>query len=143
MHLSRRTVFEAEPHLAPCFLFLALVGALALGPDAHAQGNGRPTPRLGYAYPAGGQQGTTVTVYLGGHDFELNDLRIEFNSPYFRAIPGSIKRHDLGEKLSAVSFLLAVDEEVPSGVYSLFLTGNDGILTAMVGGLKVSLRQNL
>ncbi|MBK9527096.1 MAG: matrixin family metalloprotease [Acidobacteria bacterium] len=83
------------------------------------------------------------TVYLGGRDFELNDLRIEFNSPYFRAIPGSIKRHDLGEKLSAVSFLLAVDEEVPSGVYSLFLTGNDGILAAMVGGLKVPVRPNL
>lgn len=83
------------------------------------------------------------TVYLGGRDFELKDLRIEFNSPYFRAIPGSVKRHDLGEKLSAVSFLLAVDEEVPSGVYSLFLTGNEGILAALVGGLKVPVRPNL
>ena len=68
MHLNRRTVFEAETHLAPWFLFLALVGALSLGPDTHAQGNGRPTPRLGYTYPAGGRQGTTVTVYLGGQN---------------------------------------------------------------------------
>ncbi len=83
------------------------------------------------------------TVYLGGRDFELKDLRIEFNSPYFRAIPGSIKRYDFGEKLTAVSFLLSVDEEVPSGVYSLFLTGEEGILAAMVGGLKVPVRPNL
>ena len=82
------------------------------------------------------------TVYLGGRDFELKDLRIEFNSPYFRAIPGSVKRYDVGDKLTAVSFLLAVDLEVPSGVYSLFLTGEDGILAAMVGGLKVPVRQN-
>ncbi len=82
------------------------------------------------------------TVFLGGRDFELKDLRIEFNSPYFRAIPGSIKRHDFGENLSAVSFLLSVDEEVPSGVYSLFLTGNEGILAAMVGGLKVPVRRS-
>ncbi len=68
MHLSRRIVFEAETHLAPWFLFLAFAGALAFGPDALAQGNGRPTPRLGYVYPAGGQQGTTVTVYLGGQN---------------------------------------------------------------------------
>jgi len=83
------------------------------------------------------------TVYLGGRDFEMKDLRIEFNSPYFRAIPGSIKRYDFGEKLTAVSFLLSVDDEVPSGVYSLFLTGEDGILAAMVGALKVPVRQNL
>ena len=68
MHLSRRIVFEAETHLAPWFLFLALAGALAFRPDAHAQGNGRPTPRLGYVYPAGGQVGTTVTVHLGGQN---------------------------------------------------------------------------
>ena len=83
------------------------------------------------------------TVYLGGRDFDLKDLRIEFNSPYFRAVPGSIKRYDFGEKLTAVSFLLSVDDEVPTGVYSLFLTGEDGILAAMVGGLKVPVRSNL
>lgn len=83
------------------------------------------------------------TVFLGGRDFDLKDLRIEFNSPFFRAIPGSIKRYDMGEKLTAVSFLLSVDEDVPTGVYSLFLTGNDGILAAMVGGLKVPVKQSL
>jgi hypothetical protein len=35
---------------------------------ARAQTNQRPSPRLGYVYPAGGQQGTTFTVSVGGQN---------------------------------------------------------------------------
>jgi hypothetical protein len=41
---------------------LVLVACLALAGPAHAQNR----PYVGYAYPAGGQQGTTVQVKLGG-----------------------------------------------------------------------------
>ncbi|MBI4625369.1 MAG: PPC domain-containing protein, partial [Verrucomicrobia bacterium] len=48
---------------------LALVAALAFTPSATAQATGqRATSRIGYAYPAGGQQGTTTTVALGGQN---------------------------------------------------------------------------
>lgn len=76
-------------------------------------------------------------IYIGGKQLDRGNLRIEFNSPYFRAVPGSVKRHDFGEDLSAVSFVLSVEPNVPRGVYSLFLTGEDGILAALVGGLRV------
>ena len=68
MHLSRRTVFEVTTHLAPWLLFLALAAALTFAPDARAQNNQRTSPRIGYAYPAGGQQGTTVILSLGGQN---------------------------------------------------------------------------
>lgn len=76
-------------------------------------------------------------IYLGGTQLDRGNLRIEFNSPYFRAVPGTVKRHDFGSDLSAVSFVLSVEPNVPRGVYSLFLTGDDGILAALVGGLRV------
>lgn len=78
------------------------------------------------------------TVYLGGKDLELGDLRIEFNSPYFRSIPGSVKKYDVGNDVSAVSFILTVDANVPQGVYSIFITSDTGIVGALIGGLRVS-----
>ncbi len=41
---------------------------LATLTSAFGQANQRPSPRLGYVYPAGGQQGTTVTVSVGGQN---------------------------------------------------------------------------
>ena len=41
---------------------LGLAGLLATGSAAQ----GQPRPYIGYVYPAGGQQGTTVKVKLGG-----------------------------------------------------------------------------
>lgn len=82
--------------------------------------------------------GREYVVYLGGKDLDMQRLQVEFNSPFFRAIPGSIKKYDFGDDLSAVSFVLAVDPNVQPGVYSLFVTDNAGILAALIGGLKVN-----
>src|SRR5208283_3965581 len=41
---------------------LGLAGALAMASAAQAQ----PRPYIGYVYPAGGQQGTTFQIRLGG-----------------------------------------------------------------------------
>ena len=43
-------------------LILGVVGAISLAPGAWAQRN----PHIGFVYPAGGQQGTTFQVRLGG-----------------------------------------------------------------------------
>lgn len=48
---------------------LGLVFSLAVAPVLHGQ---QPAPRIGYAYPAGGQQGTTFQVVIGGQ--RLNGL---------------------------------------------------------------------
>lgn len=69
MHASP---FRGFPSLPP----LAHVGLLVLfliaGTDAPAQrtgGGARPPPHIGYVYPAGTRQGTTVAVTLGGQNF--------------------------------------------------------------------------
>ena len=45
-----------------CLPILGLAGLLAMAPAAR----GQATPYIGFVYPAGGQQGTTVQVRLGG-----------------------------------------------------------------------------
>ena len=48
--------------MAPLLLAFAAASSLAQG---QAQ---RPPPHIGYVYPAGGQQGTTFTVFVGGQN---------------------------------------------------------------------------
>jgi hypothetical protein len=50
--------------------FLALAALLAAAPCAQAQQAQQFTPRVGYVYPAGGQQGTTFQVMLGGQNLD-------------------------------------------------------------------------
>jgi hypothetical protein len=45
---------------------LALAGVLAAAPAAHAQ----TRPYIGFVYPAGGQQGTTFSIMLGGQGMD-------------------------------------------------------------------------
>ncbi|MCX6955009.1 MAG: PPC domain-containing protein [Verrucomicrobia bacterium] len=67
--------FENSPgllfrHLAPrlCLLIAATV-ALTFAPALQAQpGGNRGAPHLAFTYPAGGQQGTTFTVSVGGQN---------------------------------------------------------------------------
>src|SRR5438093_435960 len=47
-------------------LVMALAGGLAIAPAARAQ----TRPHIGFVYPAGGQQGTTFQIRLGGQGLE-------------------------------------------------------------------------
>lgn len=47
----------------PALLFLTAFAA-----SASAQPGQRPAPRIGYVYPAGGKQGSTITVSVGGQN---------------------------------------------------------------------------
>lgn len=67
--MSRRDHAVNIPKQLPWAGAIALAAALAFSPSAAAQGTGqRAIPRIGYAYPAGGQQGTTFTVSIGGQN---------------------------------------------------------------------------
>lgn len=51
---------------SPILMLLGLAGLLAIAPAAQAQ----VRPSIGYVYPAGGQQGTTLQVRLGGQGLD-------------------------------------------------------------------------
>src|SRR5215472_9203645 len=49
-----------------CFAIGCLAGLILLAPVARSQ----PRPYIGYVYPAGGQQGTTFQIRLGGQNMD-------------------------------------------------------------------------
>lgn len=72
MSLLQPSISSATPNRAsPGRTLLGLAALLALPLVLHAQGLvQRPSPRVGYAYPAGGQQGTTFSVVVGGQNLD-------------------------------------------------------------------------
>ncbi|MBI5692220.1 MAG: PPC domain-containing protein [Verrucomicrobia bacterium] len=71
----RRSAFRPAALLA---VALGLLPGFAAGQTAGQ----RTTPNLGYVYPAGGQRGTTVTVYVGGE-------RLNGASAAYLSVPGA------------------------------------------------------
>ena len=53
-------------------LILGLIGLLTITPTVHAQAR----PYLGFVYPAGGQQGTTFQIRVGGQNLDEVDEAI-------------------------------------------------------------------
>lgn len=77
------------------------------------------------------------TIYLGGKNLDPNSISIDFSSPYFHVISSSLKGQDFGPDISVVSFVVVVDKDVPSGIYSVFATDGSGSKVALIGALRV------
>jgi hypothetical protein len=63
---GRASVLECACHLGLWLRVLGLASLLAATLAAHAQ----PRAYIGFVYPAGGQQGTTVQVKVGGQNLD-------------------------------------------------------------------------
>jgi hypothetical protein len=83
------------------------------------------------------RSGRNYMVYLGGRDLDAARLTIDFGSPFVRAASVSYARPDMGESASVISFFLTIDDDAPAGLYSIFVTGDHGGKTSMIGALKV------
>ena len=81
--------------------------------------------------------GRSFVVYLGGNNLDPRTAAIEFNSPYFSVLPNSIASQDFEGSLSVISFTVSVNSSTPPGEYSIFLTGEDGLRSCLIGGLSV------
>ncbi len=83
---------------------------------------------------AGGRE---YTVFLGGQNIDSNKVQIEFNSPFITVEPGSIREQDFGSDISVVSFVVKTHSNTPAGIYSIFATGDKGLLSSLVGALNI------
>lgn len=85
--------------------------------------------------------GRSYTIYVGAREFDLANVQFGVNSPFFRIDRDSIRLHDYGDGVSAVSFELIVVPGTPEGDYSIFAeTG--GRRRAIVGAVSVEQFQN-
>lgn len=79
LHSLHRRISAPHPAAHALLLALALLSTPSLVAQPVANGQRLP-PRLGFAYPAGAAQGSTITITLGGERLADTKL-VHFNSP--------------------------------------------------------------
>lgn len=80
--------------------------------------------------------GKFYTIYIGGKNLDLENLKIGFNSPYITANPATLIKHDYGE-LSVLSCEIEVNSDAPTGDYSLYIQYPNGNKQFLVGAVTV------
>ena len=80
--------------------------------------------------------GRTYTLFLGGKGL-TPDVRISFASPFMHVVPGSVTKQDFGKDVSALSFMVTVDQDIPVGEYSVLVTSASGTKSVAVGAIAV------
>jgi hypothetical protein len=81
--------------------------------------------------------GRDYIVFLGGKDLETGSVGIQFSSSFIRTASGLYSRPDLGDKASVVSFVISIDQNAPSGLYSIFASGANGAKASLIGAIRV------
>lgn len=82
-------------------------------------------------------QKRSYMIYVAGKNLDYNQLKVNFNSPYFSVVPNGFVKHDYGADVSVFSFEVNVSENAKPGEYSFNLQSNDGSTDYIVGGLVV------
>ena len=103
------------------FNFLALVSCLAILPVAQAQ----PRPYIGFVYPAGGQQGATCQIRLGGQGFEDVSTVLVTGSGVTASVTENYRRLNNQELQLLSEQLRALRREVMSDSARASLTGSE------------------
>lgn len=81
--------------------------------------------------------GRSYLLYVGGHDLSPDDSIVEFNSPYFTVTPGSMTAQDFNGNVAGISFTINVHPSTPAGEYTVFVSGQTGIRSCLIGALSV------
>ena len=81
--------------------------------------------------------GRETRIFVGGKNLDPKKISIEFNSPFITLTPNSIIEQDFGTGISVVSFIVTVHADTPVGVYSIFVTGEDGAMSSLIGALNI------
>lgn len=81
--------------------------------------------------------GKSYMLYLGGQNFNAEDLVIGFNSPYITVTPNTITTHDYGKNISVISFEIKLSRQTPLGEYSFFVKKQNSANDVSIGSLTV------
>ncbi|MGI8811481.1 MAG: matrixin family metalloprotease [Pyrinomonadaceae bacterium] len=81
--------------------------------------------------------GTTYTVYLGGKKLDPSRISVGFTSPFLKVVPNTVQSVDYGSDVAVISFEMRVDDEAPTGEYTVFAAGETGAKRYIVGGIAV------
>jgi len=82
--------------------------------------------------------GQTYNVILGGDRLTADGIDVFTSSPYFSIDRSTIRDLDYGDGISAVSFVISIDESAPPGNYSIFAADRAGATDALPGAITVA-----
>ena len=81
--------------------------------------------------------GREYLIFLAGKDLDAKALNIQFNSALIRIASGPFPRPEFGESASVVSFVISVNDNAPSGLYTITAANASGSRASLVGAVKV------
>jgi hypothetical protein len=87
--------------------------------------------------------GKSYSIYLGGKNFDADEIDISFSSPFITITPNSLTKPDYGADLSVVSFEIKIAAKTPSGEYGIFVKNKSGKTESLAGSLIIEDSENL
>lgn len=76
-------------------------------------------------------------VNFGGRNLDARLTKIRVNTPYLRVLPFPSAPQQFGEGVSGISFQVTVDADIAPGQYTVFLSGENGTGSALVGAINI------
>ncbi|MDQ3373736.1 MAG: matrixin family metalloprotease [Acidobacteriota bacterium] len=87
--------------------------------------------------------GNSYTIFVGGRNFNVKNIKVIFNSPNITVVPESYAAHNYGDKLSVISFEIRVDSKTVNGEYSFYVQNQNDSVDYVPGGLTVENYSNI
>jgi hypothetical protein len=87
--------------------------------------------------------GNSYTIFVGGRNFNVKNIKVIFNSPNITVVPESYAAHNYGDKLSVISFEIRVDSKTVNGEYSFYVQNQNDSVDYVSGGLTVENYSNI
>ncbi len=87
--------------------------------------------------------GNSYTIFIGGKNFDVKNIKVNFNTANIKVVPESFVAHNYGDNLSTVSFEIMVNSKTMNGEYSFSVLNQNDSVEYVVGGLTVENFSNL
>jgi hypothetical protein len=87
--------------------------------------------------------GKSYFIFLGGKNFDADEIDISFSSPFISVTPNTLTKPDYGADLSVVSFEIKIAAKTPSGEYGIFVKNKNGKTESLAGSLIIEDSENL
>jgi hypothetical protein len=87
--------------------------------------------------------GNSYTIFIGGKNFDVKNIKVNFNTANIKVVPESFVTHNYGDSLSTVSFEIMVNSKTLNGEYSFSVLNQNDSVEYVVGGLTVENYSNL
>lgn len=81
--------------------------------------------------------GKSYFIYLGGKNFDADEIDITFNSPHISVTPDTLVKQNYGADVSVIGFEIKIAAKMPLGEYGIFVKNENGKTECLAGSLII------